>query len=81
VLAVLALGGGATAAAAQSNPRGHYECRAAPQFGPRTPTGAPHRVWVADAPRAATCDYGMKRSQAADCMSPTKGKSERLSAG
>ncbi|MES2290916.1 MAG: hypothetical protein V4530_14370 [Pseudomonadota bacterium] len=33
-------------ASATSSSQGHYEWRAAPQFGPRAPLQAPKRVWI-----------------------------------
>lgn len=59
---------------------GHYEWRAQPSYGPRTPTRAPVRVWVSDGTAmAAGCDCGMmhgSKAQAADCMTmPAKGRS------
>lgn len=80
--AVLAFGITSTAAVAQSSPEagGHYEWRPAPQFGPRTWSSAPHRVWVPDSPRVATRDCAMMQSHATNCMSGMKGEPERSSA-
>lgn len=64
----------------QTPSTGHYEWRAQPTYGPRTPARAPVRVWVSDVTAmAAGCDCGMMRgstAQAADCMTmPAKGRS------
>lgn len=65
----------------QTPSTGHYEWRAQPTYGPRTPTRAPVRVWVSDGmAMAAGCDCGMMRgskAQAADCTAmPAKGRSD-----
>lgn len=58
---------------------GHYEWRAQPSYGPRTPTRPPVRIWVSDGKKMAGCDCGMmhgSKSQAADCMAmPADGSS------
>ncbi|WP_375398910.1 hypothetical protein [uncultured Sphingomonas sp.] len=57
---------------------GHYEWRAQPSYGPRTPARAPVRVWVSDGKAmAAGCDYGMMRgseAQAAGMAMPINGR-------
>lgn len=80
-LAALMFSLASTNADAQSIAGGHYEWRLAPQFGPRTPSSAPKRVWVPDNPRLADRDCGMMRSRAADCMAGMMGRSEKPSAG
>lgn len=59
---------------APTSQTGHFEWRGQPSFGPRSPTRAPIRVWVADdSAMAATCGGA---DRAADCMAmPTKGRS------
>ena len=83
-LAVLALGITSTAAFAadsDSRPGGHYEWRQVPQFGPKAPLTAPHRVWVPDAQQVANCDCDMMKMSAADCMMNMQGKPKAPSAG
>lgn len=45
---------------------GHYQWRAAPQYGPRTPLKAPQRVFVADGATEARSDCPMMDHEGAD---------------
>ncbi len=48
---------------------GHFEWRSQPNYGPRSPTRPPLRVWVADSKAMAACNCAMMSgSGAADCM-------------
>ncbi|WP_120252485.1 hypothetical protein [Sphingobium sp. YG1] len=52
---------------------GHYEWRAAPQYGPRAPLQTSKRVWVPDHAQMANCNCDMMKMSAADCMKEMHG--------
>jgi len=54
---------------------GHYEWRQVQQPGPRTPLAAPHRVWVPDGQRVASCNCDDMKMSAADSMMQMRGMS------
>lgn len=73
--AALSLGGGASAAFAQApvDQTGHYEWRAAQQYGPRATLKAPERVWVSNSQQMANCDCAMMKANADACMTRMHG--------
>ncbi len=70
VAAALSLVGGTSAAFAQPpvDQSGHYEWRAARQYGPRATLKAPERVWVSNSQKMANCDCDMMKMNADACM-------------
>ena len=53
---------------ASRTPQGHWEWRAAPQYGPRATGPARVRIWVPESRDIASCDCAMMQASAADCM-------------
>ncbi|KXU33082.1 hypothetical protein A0J57_00390 [Sphingobium sp. 22B] len=66
--AALSLAAPAWAGERHPAPQGHWEWRAAPQYGPRTTVPSQKRVWIPDQAQMAHCDCDMMAMNTADCM-------------
>ncbi len=75
VAAALSLVGGASTAFAQApvDQTGHYEWRAAQQYGLRAALKAPERIWVSNSQKMANCDCDMMKMSADACMKKMHG--------
>ena len=64
-----------------SAPRGHWETRSVPQYGPRATGPAQKRIWVPDQAQMAHCDCDMMAMNPAECMKSMHDGRSKPSAG